>query len=93
MSDESLQARSYKEEQLQGEVALLAEIAAEYKMHLGDVSPQVRSWLSSAKDTETLRKMIKLLSEHEERRREHEERMELRRMEHEKEMKRLDKVM
>ena len=36
-------------------------------MHLGDVSPQVRSWLSSAKDTETLRKMMKLLSEHEER--------------------------
>ena len=59
-------------------------------MHLGDVSPQVRSWLSSAKDTETLRKMMKLLSEHEERRREHEERMELKRREHQMWLKERD---
>ena len=64
MSDESLQARSYKKEQLQGEVAPLAEIAAEYKVDLGDVSPQVRSLLSSAEDTETLRKMMERLGEH-----------------------------
>ena len=74
MSDESLQARSYKKEQLQGEVAPLAEIAAEYKVDLGDVSPQERSMLTTAKDTETLREMMKLLAEHKERMRDKEER-------------------
>ena len=64
MSDESLQARSYKKEQLQGEVATLAEIAAEYKVDLGDVSPQERSLLTTAKDTETLREIMKPLGEH-----------------------------
>ena len=79
MSDESLQARSYKKEQLQGEVATLAEIAAEYKVDLGDVSLQERSMLTTAKDTETLREMMKLLAEHK-------ERMKLRRREHELKM-------
>ena len=44
-------------------------------MHLGDVSPQVRSLLSSAEDTETLRKMMERLGEHQMWMREHEERM------------------